>query len=125
MKPNHIKIIECFNIRERGFLTEIQHFEDGIPPNTKLIHLQSKTYWIVKKRVLSSTLSFANAEIHFNSETDIEYISHSFKTEKDRQKAVDKELQKRKKGIYWYLLSPNNKSSKTKPKVGSILQIDM
>jgi len=41
MKPNHIKIIECFNIKGRGLLTEIQHFEDGIPPNTKLIHLRT------------------------------------------------------------------------------------
>jgi len=122
MKSKCVKIIECFNITGRGLLTELQHFENGIPPNTRLIHSESKTYWIVQRRVLSSTLSFANSEIHFDCETEVEYISHSYKTQQDRQNEIDKELYRRKEGIYWYLLTPDNK--KSKPRIGSILQIE-
>lgn len=124
MKSKCIKIIECFAITGRGLLTELQHFEDGIPPNTRLIHSELKTYWIVKRRVLSSTLSFANAEIHFDCETEVEYMSHSYKTQEDRQDAIDKELYRRKEGIYWYLLTSDNKNLKSKPRTGSILQIE-
>lgn len=124
METNPIKIIECFNITGRGLLTELQHSENGIPPDTKLIDIESGEFWIVKKRVLSGTLLTADSETNFNCETEFEHISHSFKTEKDRQNAVGNELNKRKKGIYSYLLAPEYKSQKDKPQIGSLLKIE-
>ena len=119
MEINFIKIIECFNITGIGLLTELQHFENGIPPNTKLINSKSEESWIVKKRVLSGTLLIAESEIFFDCETEFEHMSPSFKSDKERQALVDKELNRRKKGIFWYLLIPERKNIKIKPDIGS------
>ena len=73
---------------------------------------------------MSGTLLIADSETYFDCETEFEHISHSFKTEKDRQNAVDKELNRRKKGIYWYLLAPEYKNQKDKPQIGSLLKIE-
>ena len=124
MGTNSIKIIECFNITGRGLLTELQHSENGILPNTKLVNNESGESWIVKKQVLSGTLLIADSETYFDCETEFEHISHSFKSEKDRQNAVNKELNRRQKGIYWYLLAPEYKNQKNKPEIGSFLKIE-
>jgi len=60
MESGFIKIIECFNISRLGLMTELQHFENGIPPGTQIIDLNTEESWIVKKRVLSGTLLVAN-----------------------------------------------------------------
>jgi len=124
-KTNSIKIIECFHITGRGLLTEIQHSENGIPPNTKLINSESGDSWTVKKRVLSDNLMIVDSEAFFDCETEFESISQSYKTETDRQLAVGKELNRRKEGIYWYVLVPENSNQQTKPKIGSLLKIKM
>jgi predicted thioredoxin/glutaredoxin len=123
MKTNFIKIIECFNIIGIGLLAELQHFENGIPSNTKLINSESEESWVVKKRVLSGTLLIADSETYFDSETEFEHISHSFKTDNDRQIAIDKELNKRENGIFWYLLVSERKNKKVKPDNGSSWEI--
>lgn len=123
METNSIKIIDCFDIKGLGLMTVIQHFENGIPPNTKVVNPDTDEYWIIKKRVLSGTLLVANSETYFDCETEFEHISNSYKTEKDRQIAVNKELNRRKKGIYWYLLAPESKNQKVKPETGSSLKI--
>ena len=123
MRSNSIKIIECFNLTGIGLLTEVQHSENGIPPNTLVINSKTQEHWIVKKRILSETLLNASSETYFDCETEYKHILHSFKTEKARQTAVEKELERRKNGIYWYLLAPENKTQKVKPEIGSILKI--
>lgn len=84
METNSIKIIECFNITGRGLLTELQHSENGIPPNTELIDSITNERWIVKKRIHSGTLMIADSEVFFDCETEFEHISHSYKSDKDR-----------------------------------------
>ncbi len=124
MESGFIKIIECFNISRVGLMTELQHFENGIPPGTQIIDLNTEESWIVKKRVLSGTLLVANdSEIYFDCETEYTHVSSVFKTLEGREVAVQKELEKRKNGIYWYLLKPENKKQKVKPEIGIELKI--
>lgn len=123
MEKGFVKIIECFNILGFGLVTELQHKENGIRPNTEIIDLNSKIRWIITKRVLSGTLLISDSEIIFDCETEYEHISNSFKTEKDREIAIEKELNKRQNGIYYYLLRPENKKQKSKPLIGSKLKI--
>ena len=123
MNRRTLKIIECFNITGIGFMTEVQHFEQGIPPNTKIIHPKSRECWIVKKRVLSGLLLVDNSETYFECETEVEHISHSFRLPELREKAIQEELKKRSNNIYWYLLSPEIRTQKEKPGVGDIFEI--
>ncbi len=52
MEKGFVKIIECFNITGIGLLTELQHNENGISPNTKLIDTVTNETWIVKKKII-------------------------------------------------------------------------
>lgn len=124
MEVNQVKVIECFNLKGLGLMTEIQHFENGIPSNCEIIDVKSNESWIVKKRVLSGLLLVANdSETYFECETEYDHISQRFSTVEDRNLAVEKELEKRRNGIYWYLLKPKRKKQKTKPVIGSVLKI--
>ncbi|MFB9095435.1 hypothetical protein ACFFVF_02815 [Flavobacterium jumunjinense] len=123
MKSGFVKIIECFNIPGIGLLTELQHNENGIPPDTEIVDLKTETKWIIAKRVLSGTLLIADSEIMFDCEIKSKHISNSFKTQKDREIAVEKELERRKHGIYWYLIKPIDKKQKVKPEIGTELKI--
>lgn len=49
MNSRTLKIIECFNITGIGFMTEVQHFEHGIPPNTKIIHPKVENVGLSKR----------------------------------------------------------------------------
>ncbi|WP_405223789.1 hypothetical protein [Dokdonia sp. Asnod1-B02] len=123
MESSFIKIIECFNLPGIGLLTELQHNENGIPPNTEIIELETEKSWIIKKRVLSGTLLIADSEITFDCETEYKHFSNSYKNMKDREITVEKEIEKRKKGIYWYLIKPANKKEQVKPEIGIKLKI--
>ncbi len=123
MESGFVKIIECFNITAIGLIMELQHNENGIPPNTHIINEKTKERWIIKKRVLSGTLLIVDSETYFDCETEYQHISSQYKTKKDREIAIQKELEKRKNGIYWYLLIPENKKQKVKPEIGSIFKI--
>jgi len=95
MKKGFVKIIECFNITGIGLLTELQHNENGIAPDTEIVDLNTETNWTITKRVLSGTLLIADSEIMFDCETKYEHISHSFKTQEAREVAAEKELERR------------------------------
>lgn len=123
MKSGYVKIIECFNIPSRGLITALQHQENGIPPTTRLMDSKKRDSWIVQKRVLSGILLINDSEIYFDCETTFEHINHSFKTEKARQKAIKEELERRKKGVYWYFLIPDPKNQQIKPEPNSLLKI--
>jgi len=123
MEGNTVRIIECFMLKGRGLLTELQHSEHGIPPNTKLVDTETAESWIVKKRVFIGLLWVAELEPYFDCETEFEHISHSYKTEQERSMAVESERQKRENGIYWYLLAPANNQQRVKPELGSLLKI--
>jgi len=123
MKKGFVKVIECFNITGFGILTELQHNENGIPPNTEIIESETGEFWIIKKRVLSGILLIADSETMFDCETESEHISHRFKNINEREIAIEKELERRKNGIYWYLLKPLNKKQQSKPKIGAELKI--
>jgi hypothetical protein len=123
MEKGLVKIIECFNITGIGLLTELHHNENGIPPDTEIIDLKTESKWIITKRVLSGTLLIADSEIMFDCETKLEHIRHSYKTQKDREVAVEKELERRKNGIYWYLIKPMDKKQNLKPEIGTELKI--
>lgn len=123
MGKGFVKIIECFNITGIGLLAELQHNENGIPPDSEIVDLNTKTNWKVTKRVFSRTLLSADSEIMFDCETKYEHINHSFKTQKNREIAVKKELERRKNGIYWYLIKPMNKKQKLKPEKGTELKL--
>lgn len=125
MNNNSVKVIESFNITGRGLMTELQHSVNGIPPNTKLFNPKTEEFWIVKKRVLSGTLLMTSSEVIFDCETEFEHTSSRFKTEKDKQIAFEKELEKRKIGVYWYLLVAENKKQTVKPEIGSLLKMTM
>jgi len=125
MKKGFVKIIDCFNITGVGILTELQHNENGIPPNTEIIDLNTESKWTITKRVLSGTLLIADFEVMFYCETKYERISNSFKTQKDHKIAIEKELERRKNGIYWYLIKPIDKKQKLKPEIGTELKIKM
>lgn len=123
MKRGFVKVIECFNITGIGVLIELQHYENGIPPDTEIIDLNSETKWVITKRVLSGKLLNINSEIIFDCETKYEHLSYSFKTQKDQKIAISKELERRKNRIYWYFIKPMNNTQEFKPKVGSELKI--
>jgi hypothetical protein len=123
MKSNSIKILECFNFPKSRILTELQHYENGIPPNTEIVELETGECWIIKSRVLSGILLIADLETIFDCETELEHISNRYKNNKERETAIEKELDKRKNGIYWYLLKPKNKKQKVKPEIGTELTI--
>ena len=123
MERGFVKIIECFNIAGIGLLTELQHNEKGIPPDTEIVDLETTAKCTITKRVLSGTLLIADSEVMFDCETKSEHISHSFKTQKDREVAVEKELERRKNGIYWYLIKPIDKKQNLKPEIGAELKI--
>jgi len=123
MKKGFVKVIECFDLTGIGLLTELQHNENGIPPDTEIIDLNTETNWTITKRVFSGTLLIADSEIMFDCETKHEHFSNSYKTPKDREVAVEKELERRKNGIYWYLIKPTNKKQKMKPEIGVLFKI--
>ncbi len=123
MESGFIKIIECFDITGIGLMTEVQHFENGIPPDTTVMNLNTEESWTIRKRVLFGHLLSADSEIIFECETELEHLSHTFITIKDRELAAAKEREKRENGIYWYLLAPLNKKQRVKPENGEILRI--
>ena len=104
MKSGFVKIIECFNITGIGLLTELQHNENGISPNTKLIDTATNETWIVKKRVHHGILIIDRTEKYFECETESMHVDAVFKTQSERKVAVDKELDKRNNGVYLYLI---------------------
>jgi hypothetical protein len=123
MKKGFVKILECFNIPEFGIITELQHNENGIPPNTEILKSETEESWIIKRRVLSGILLVEDLETKFNCETESEHISNRYKTADELNIAIEKELEKRKNKIYWYLLKPKNKKQKVKPEIGTELKI--
>ena len=123
MKSGFVEIIECFNITGVGLLTELQHNENGIQPNTKLIDETTNETWIVKKRVHHGILILDKSEKYFECETESMHVDSVFKNQSERQLAVDKELDKRKNGIYLYLIKPEKKKQKSKPEIGIELKI--
>jgi hypothetical protein len=123
MKSGFVEIIECFNITGVGFLTELQHNENGIQPNTKLIDETTNETWIVKKRVHHGILILDESEKYFECETESMHVDSVFKNQSERQLAVAKELDKRKNGIYLYLIKPEKKKQKSKPQIGTELKI--
>ncbi|KAA1245790.1 hypothetical protein [Aquimarina sp. RZ0] len=123
MKSDFVKIIECFNITGIGLLTELQHSENGIPPNTQIFDSITNETWIIKKRVHHGILILDRSEKYFECETESMHVDSVFKTKSEREIAVKKELEKRGKGIYLYLLKPKNKKNKVKPEKGTELKI--
>lgn len=119
-KPS-IKILECFNISHLGIVTEIQHTLNGIKPDTVVLDVKTGESWCIKKRMLSGLLLTDNEEVYFECETKYDHISMSFANAEKRRDAISKELARRQKGIYWYVLE--GKNTKEKPKVGSHLYI--
>lgn len=53
------------------------------------------------------------------------HISKVFKNQKAREEAIKKELEKREKGIYLYIISPSNKKQMRKPVLGSVLDLKL
>ncbi|AXT63056.1 hypothetical protein D1816_22820 [Aquimarina sp. AD10] len=125
MEQGFIKIIECFNITAIGLLTELQHSENGIPPNTQIFDPITNETWIVKKRVHHGILILDRSEKYFDCETESMHVDSVFKNLKDREIAVEKELNKRKNGIYSYLIETEKKKQKIKPEIGSKLKIKL
>ena len=123
MESGFIKIIECFNITGIGLLTELQHSENGIPPNTQIFDTITNKTWVVKKRVHLGILILDRSEKYFDCETDSMHIDSVFKNPKDREIAVEKESNKRKNGIYYYLIKPEKKKQKIKPEIRAELKI--
>ena len=76
-----------------------------------------------KKRVFSGILILDGTEKYFECETELMHVDSVFKSHAEREIAVKKELEKRKKGIYLYLLKPKNKKNKVKPEKGTLLKI--
>lgn len=106
-------------------MTEIQHFMDGIPSGSIVVDPVLKESWEVKKRVLIGSLLASDSETYFDSETDYEHVHNSFGSEEAQISATQNELEKRKKGIYWYLLTSRNPKCVIKPTVGSVLKIEV
>ena len=125
MENSFVKIIETFNIKGRRIVSELQHQLDGLPPETILQDTKSEYFWVVKKRILSGILIINNSETYFDCETELDHLSMRFETETKRKEAIEKETQKRKDGIYWYLLKPHHKNQNEKPTSGSILEIKL
>ena len=123
MNPQHVKVIGCYEIKATGLLTEIQHFLEGIPPGSELVDEESNAYWIVKKRVFHGILLLEGTEVYFENETETMHMDAVFSSEAKRKVAVEKELDKRKRGIYFYLLKPPNKKIKAKPKADCTLVV--
>lgn len=123
MKSSFVKIIECFNITGIGLLTELKHNENGIPPNSQIIDQITNEIWIVKKRVHHGILILDKSEKYFECETESMHVDAVFKTQSERKVAVDKELDKRRNGVYLYLIKPEKKKQKLKPEIGIELKI--
>ncbi|KAB1153367.1 hypothetical protein F7018_17010 [Tenacibaculum aiptasiae] len=124
MTKRKVRVIECFEIPGLGLLTELQHIENGIPPNSQIIDLETNESWIVKKRVYHGILILNELEKYFECETASIHIDSVFQKQLDREIAIEKELAKREKGIYYYLLAPENKRQRKKPKTGIELKIN-
>lgn len=127
MESGFVKIIACFNITGIGLITELQHNENGIPPNSKIVDLATNKVWIIKKRVYHGILNLDDSEKFFECETESMHVDAVFSTLSKREIAVEKEQNKRKKGIYSYLIKAemNHKKKKQipKPEIGSELKI--
>ncbi len=127
MESGFVKIIECFNITGIGLITELQHNENGIPPNSKIVDLATDKVWIIKKRVYHGILILDESEKFFECETESMHLDAVFCTPEKREIAVEKERDKRMKGIYSYLIKPetnhNKKKQIPKPKIASELKI--
>ncbi|WP_460218286.1 hypothetical protein [Psychroserpens sp. MEBiC05023] len=123
MEAKTIKILECFKIGKYESFAEIQHSEDGIPPETQVYNQTSNETWIVKKRVFHGILILTNSEKYFECETETSHVDAVFANNLERSKAIEKELEKRNNGIYLYLIKPINKKQRIKPENGCILRI--
>ncbi|WP_157811725.1 hypothetical protein [Tenacibaculum sp. SZ-18] len=123
MESNFVKIVECYIITGVGILIELQHRENGIPPNTEIIDSTSNETWIIKKRVHNGILILDKSEKYFECETESMHVDSVFNTLTERRIGVETELDKRRNGIYMYLIKPKKKKQKLKPEIGTELKI--
>lgn len=93
----------------------------GFPLIHELLIWKPKNAGLLKKE--SGTLLITDSETYFDCETEYEHINISYKNVKDIENAIEKELGKRKNGVYLYLLAPENKKQNAKPEIGSVLKI--
>lgn len=122
LRPRTIKILDSFQITGRGFLTELQHFENGLPPTTVVLDTTGNS-WFVRSRVFSGNLMVFNEEVVFDNESSTEHISKVISDNEKRKEDALREREKRERGIYWYFLVPTDKKNNEKPKPGSTLDI--
>ncbi len=120
---NTVQILDSFTITGLGIICEVQHNLNGIPPETQLIDKITEEIWVVKKRVLHGILILEESEHYFDCETATMHADFTFKDVETRKKFEQKELEKRKRGIYSYLLKPIHKKQKEKPAKDSILTV--
>ncbi|MCC6584420.1 MAG: hypothetical protein IT271_12015 [Chitinophagales bacterium] len=117
------KIVSCFNITGRGIIAEIQHNLNGLPPDTILKDFNSDNFWVLKERVFQGLLQIHDKEIYFDCETKFSHISNRFTNKTEEIEFLNKEVEKRNNGIYWYFLTPNIKDNK--PTVGQELLVEL
>ena len=103
IKKDSIKIIDCFIISGLGIIAEIQHFKNGIAPNTEVFNLETGVYWVIKKRVFSGILIASNSEKYFDCETESMHVDFSFNTLKQRESMINNEIEKKEKKVFIYI----------------------
>lgn len=123
MEFGYLKIIECCTMTGVGLLAVVQHNENGIPTNSQLLHPDRIQKWIVKKRVFHGILILDNSEVYFDCETESIHVDSVFENDEKRQVAVKKELDKRKQGIYMYIIASLNKKQQIKLDKDTLLKI--
>lgn len=124
ISPGFIKIIESTDFIQSQILVEIEHLENGIPPETKLYDTVTNEYWIVKKRVYTSLSILNDAEKFFDCETQSVHIDNHFGSVKEKEVNLKKEVERNQKGIYFYIIQYSNKKLKKKPIKGNFLRIE-
>ncbi|WP_299229740.1 hypothetical protein [uncultured Psychroserpens sp.] len=110
---------DSFKITGRGIVLELQHSENGLSKETKLVSQKSGRTWKVITRVLFDH-ALAEQKIFNNESTN--YMLMRFNSDYEKQKSINRIKKKETENIFQYFVNPIGHSEK--PENGEILKIN-
>lgn len=110
---------DSFTITGIGIILELQHSENGLLKDTKLISEKSGRTWMVIARIL---FDHAIAEQTIFDNESVEYMLMRFESDQKRQKSINEIKERESNTIFQYMLKPLGHSEK--PEKEERLKID-
>ena len=94
---------DSFTITSIGIILELQHSENGLLKDTKLISEKSGRTWMVIARIL---FDHAIAEQTIFDNESVEYMLMRFESDQKRQKSINEIKERESNTIFQYISKP-------------------